>query len=186
VSYSDVLAHLNIPSASANEDEVRRFIDAAEDLAEQYCGLVLGRRTFTSEKYDGGVDNIRLANAPILSVSSVYENGVLLNSSEYKIDATEQRLYRLNSGVIGSSSYGYWATGVDAVVVTYTAGFLITPPTIQQGVLEIIRHLWQTQRGAVGVIGLSQSGDEFSSGSTYSLPRRAQELLDSQSLPGMA
>lgn len=188
VSYSTVLAHLNIPTASANEDEVRWFMDAAQDLAENYVGAILGRRTIV-ETYDGNTDHLRLRSPRAISITSVYENGVLLDASNYKLDDTGQRLYRLTASSLSQSSfsaYGYWATGVNTVTVTYIAGFTVTPPAIQQGVLEIIRHLWSTQRGAVNVMNRNTPGDEFYAGSTYSLPRRAMELLDPASLPGLA
>lgn len=188
VSYDSVLAHLNIPTASADQEEIRRFIDAAQDLAEGYVGAVLGRRSFV-EYYDGNTDVIRLINPRAILISEVIENGVTLGVNDYKLDPTGQRLYRLTSASptgTTSSAYGYWAMGVNSVKVTYNAGFLITPPAVQQGVLEIIRHLWTTQRGAVNVMSRTGTGDDFYPGATYSLPRRAMELLDPQSLPGLA
>ena len=189
VSYDMALEHLNIPAASANQEEIRRFIDAAQDLAENYIGAVLGRRTITSEKYDGNTDVLRLRNPRAISISSVYENGDLLDSSQYLLDPTGQRLYRLTTSSLSSTTYGaygYWAAGVNSVSVTYVAGYTVTPPAVQQGVLEILRHLWQTQRGAVNVMSRTGTGDDFYTGATYSLPRRAMELLDPASLPGLA
>ena len=187
VGYDEVLEYLNIPAASANENEVRRFIDAATDLAEQYTGVVLGRRTYTSETYDGGNEFIRIHNPKVISVTSVYENGYLLNSNQYFVDITGQRLYRLGSGTLyATNSYGYWTAGVNNVVITYVAGYVNPPMSAKQGVLEILRHMWQTQRGAMNVMGRTQSGDELYPSSTYSLPRRAMELLDPTSLPGLA
>lgn len=189
VSYDMALAHLNIPAASANEEEIRRFIDAAQDLAENYVGAVLGRRTIV-ESYDGQVDTLRLRSPRAISITSVVESGTTLDASAYKLDDTGQRLARLTTSTISSSTpyaaYGYWATGVNAIVVTYVAGYTVTPPAVQQGVLEILRHLWSTQRGAVNVMNRTGSGDDFYPASTYSLPRRAMELLDPASLPGIA
>lgn len=189
VSYQAVLEHLNIPAASANQEEIRRFVDAAQDLAENYIGAVLGRRTITDELYDGNVDHLRLRNPRAISITSVYEQGTLLDSSQYEIDPTGQRLYRLTTSSLSSTAYGaygYWAAGVNSVKVTYVAGFAVTPPSVQQGVLEIVRHLWQTQRGVTNVMSRTGSGDDFYTAPTYSLPRRAMELLDPASLPGLA
>ena len=189
VSYASVLEHLNIPAASANQEEIRRFVDAAQDLAENYVGAVLGRRTITDELYDGNVDHLRLRNPRAISIVSVYEQGTLLDSSQYEIDPTGQRLYRLTTSSLSSTAfgaYGYWAAGVNSVKVTYVAGFAVTPPAVQQGVLEIVRHLWQTQRGVTNVMSRTGSGDDFYTAPTYSLPRRAMELLDPASLPGLA
>jgi hypothetical protein len=188
VSYDSVLAHLNIPTASANEEEIRRFIDAAQDLAENYVGAVLGRRTYV-EYYDGNTDVLRLRNPRAINVTEVIEAGVTLDSSQYQLDPSGQRLMRLTTNAISGTTaiaYGYFAPGVNSVKVTYVAGFAVTPPAVQQGVLEIIRHLWSTQRGAVNVMNRTGSGDDFYPASTYSLPRRAMELLDPASLPGLA
>jgi hypothetical protein len=185
--YDEVLEYLNIPASSANENEIRRYIDAATDLAEQYCGVVLGRRTYTSELYDGGAEFIRIRNPKVVSVTSVYENGALLNSGQYVMDYTGQRLYRIGSGTLyATNSYGYFTAGMNNVSVTYVAGYANPPMSAKQGVLEIIRHLWTTQRGAMNVMGRQLAGDELYSTPTYSLPRRAMELLDPVSLPGIA
>ena len=185
--YDEVLEYLNIPSASANENEVRRFMDAATDLAETYVGQVLGRRTFTNELYDGGTEFIRIRNPKAISITSVYENGTSVPSSNYVLDYTGQRLYRIGSGTLyATNSYGYWTQGMNNIQITYVAGYVNPPMSAKQGVLEIIRHLWQTQRGAINVMGRTQTGDELYTGSTYSLPRRAMELLDPTSFPGMA
>ena len=187
VGYDEVLEFLNIPAASANENEVRRFIDASTDLAETYVGQVLGRRTFTDELYDGGTEFIRIRNPKAISITSVYENGALVSSSNYVLDYTGQRLYRIGSGTLyATNSYGYWTAGMNNVKITYVAGYVNPPMSAKQGVLEIIRHLWQTQRGAINVMSRTNSGDELYSTPTYSLPRRAMELLDPTSFPGLA
>jgi hypothetical protein len=187
VGYDEVLEFLNIPAASANENEVRRFIDASTDLAETYVGQVLGRRTYADELYDGGTEFIRIRNPKAISITSVYENGALVSSSNYVLDYTGQRLYRIGSGTLyATNSYGYWTQGMNNIKITYVAGYVNPPMSAKQGVLEIIRHLWQTQRGAINVMSRTNSGDELYSTPTYSLPRRAMELLDPTSFPGMA
>jgi hypothetical protein len=187
VGYDEALEYLNIPSASANENEVRRFIDAATDLAEGYVGQVLGRRTYTSELYDGGGEFIRIRNPKAISISSVYENGALVSASSYALDYTGQRLYRIGSGSLyATNSYGYWSQGMNNLSITYVAGYVNPPMSAKQGVLEIIRHLWQTQRGGMNVMSRALGGDELYQAPTYSLPRRAMELLDPTSFPGLA
>lgn len=187
VGYDEVLEFLNIPAASANENEIRRFIDASTDLAETYVGQVLGRRTFTDELYDGGTEFIRIRNPKAITISSVYENGALVSPNAYVLDYTGQRLYRIGSGTLyATNSYGYWTQGMNNIKITYVAGYVNPPMSAKQGVLEIIRHLWQTQRGAINVMSRTNSGDELYSTPTYSLPRRAMELLDPTSFPGLA
>ena len=188
VGLAEVKAHLNIPSTLTTDDEeLRRFIDAGSDLAEGYVGQVLGRRTFTDELYDGGTEFVRIRNPKAISITSVYENDSLVSSNAYNLDYTGQRLYRIGSGTLyATNSYGYWTGGFNNIKITYVAGYVNPPMAAKQGVLEIIRHLWTTQRGAMNVMGRVQSGDELYSTPTYSLPRRAMELLDPTSFPGMA
>ena len=188
VSLNDAKIHLNIPTSDTSQDEeLRSFIDSASDLAESYVGQVLGRRTFTSELYDGGQEFIRIRNPKAISITSVTENGETVSSSNYVLDYTGQRLYRIGSGTLyATNSYGYWTAGMNNVSITYVAGYVSPPMAAKQGVLEILRHLWQTQRGAINVMSRTQSGDELYSTPTYSLPRRAMELLDPTSFPGMA
>jgi len=188
VGLDEVKNHLNIPLTDTTlDDELRSFIDAGSDLAESYVGQVLGRRTFTSELYDGGQEFIRIRNPKAMTITSVYENGALVSSSNYVLDYTGQRLYRIGSGTLyATNSYGYWTAGMNNISITYVAGYVNPPMAAKQGVLEIIRHLWQTQRGAINVMSRTQSGDELYNTPTYSLPRRAMELLDPTSFPGMA
>jgi hypothetical protein len=188
VGLDEVKSHLNIPSTNTDlDEELRRFVDAASDLAENYVGCVLGRQTFTDEYYDGNVDIIRLRNPRALSITSVYENGTLLSSDNYSLDPTGQRISRITTGSISGPNYfGIWSPGANSIKISYISGFINPPAAAKQGVLEIIRHLWQTQRGAMSVISRNQTGDDFYPGSTYSLPRRCMELLDQMSLPGIA
>jgi len=188
VGLAEAKDYLNIPATdSTNDEELRSFIDSASDLAESYVGQVLGRRTFTNELYDGGTEFIRIRNPRALSITSVTENGATVPSSNYVLDYTGQRLYRLGSGTLyATNSYGYWTAGMNNVSITYVAGYVNPPMAAKQGVLVIIKHLWETQRGAMNVMGRVLGGDELYSTPTYSLPRRAMELLDPTSFPGMA
>lgn len=188
VSLDEVKSHLNIAQTTTNNDEeIRRFIDAATDLCEQYVGCVLGRQTFISEKYDGNTDIIRLRNPRAMSITSVYENGNLVDPTGYVLDPTGQRIQRLSySTLMGPNYYGVWAPGAQNIVISYVSGFINPPPSAKQGVLEQVRHLWQTQRGSTSVMGRGQNGDEYTAGTTYSMPRRVMELLDPVSLPGIA
>ena len=188
VSLDDAKYHLNIPATDTSQDaELTRMIDAAADLCEQYVGAVLGRRTYTAELYDGNNEFLRLRNPKAISITSVYENGALLAAAAYALDPTGQRLYRVGSGTLyATNSYGYWTGGMNNISVTYVSGFVNPPAAAKQGVLEVIRHLWQTQRGSMSVMGRNLAGDETYQTPTYSLPRRAMELLDPVSLPGIA
>ena len=185
VSLDEVKAHINYPASITTDDaELMRFIDAGIEVAQNYTGLILGRQTFT-ENYDGKDYLIRLRHPKAISITSITESGTALASTAYYLDYNGQRVYRLGSSNFGSTnSYGYWANGVQNIVITYVAGFVKPPAVARQGTLEIIKHLWESQRGSKSVIG--KPNDDYSPSVTYSLPRRIAELLDQIALPGIA
>jgi hypothetical protein len=186
VSLDEVKSHLNI-AVDTHDEEIRRFIDAATDLCQNYVGSILGRDTFVSEKYDGNTDIIRLRNPRALSITSIYENGTLIDPTQYMLDPTGQRVQRLSVGSLAGPNYfGVWAPGVQNIVISYISGFINPPPSAKQGLLEEVRHLWQTQRGSTNVMGRGQSGDEYMPGTSFSMPLRVMELLDPIRLPGIA
>lgn len=186
VSLDEVKAHINYPSSITTDDsELLRFVDAGIEMAENYCGFVLGRQTFTNEAHDGQDVFVRLRYPKAISITSVVESGVTLASTQYFLDYTGQRLFRIGSASWnGTNAYGLWAPGLQNIVITYVSGFVKPPAVARQGTLEIIKHLWETQRGSKSVIG--KATDEYQQGVTYSMPRRVCELLDQIALPGIA
>lgn len=187
VGLDEVKAHLNIPTTVLTDDsELLRVIDAATDLAQNYCGIILGRKTFTETYNGGGGGYLVLRHPNAISITSVVEDSVtLVSGTDYYLDLSGQRLVRIGtSGLYWTNTTGNWSPGIQNVVVTYVAGYTNPPASVRQGVLEIIRHLWQTQRGAMVALGQG-TADEFYPASTYSLPRRAMELLDPASLPSI-
>ena len=188
VSLEDVKRHLNILDSEADyDDELQRMIDVATDMAENFTGIILGRQTFTNELYDGGDTFLKIQNPLAISITSVAENGITLDPSLYKLDRSGQRILRVGTGLgWATSQYGYWGNGVNNISVTYVAGFITPPFDAQQGVLEIIRHLWQTQRGAMFQGGGNLPEDSMNNPYAYSMPLRAEMLLNHIALPGMA
>jgi hypothetical protein len=67
---------------------------------------------------------------------------------------------------------------------TYQAGEVVIPDDYRLAALIIIEHLWETQRGTMGV-QLGGDSEGYSPGRGFAIPRRALELLDTQ-LPGVA
>lgn len=188
VSLDEVKQHLNFSTDNYGQDEeLRRFVDAATDLSENYVGCVLGRKVITDELYDGNTDSIRLRNPRAISITSVVENSATIPAAGYALDYTGQRITRITTNsVTGPNYFGIFSPGINNIKISYVAGFINPPAAAKQGVLEVVRHLWQTQRGAANVITRNQTGDDFMPGSTFSLPRRCMELLDQMTLPGIA
>lgn len=173
VSLSEVKRHLNI-TATGSDEELRALITVAQAAGEAYTGRVFGRRTVT-QTASGGRNAIALTSLPVLSVTAVTEDGNPLAADEYVTD--------LIAGVIYRADGGTWNHADPlTVAVTYVAGYTAQPPTDRQGVLEMIRHLWDTQRGSMAM--LPRGADDYNPGTGYSIPRRVSELWDLYRIPG--
>lgn len=174
VSLADAKAHLNI-TTTVYDEELRRFLGAATEMCESWVGRPLRRRT-VSETHDGGRTVLLLRQVPVISVTSVVEDGTTV--SDYALDADNGLLYRDDTGA------ATWAGERQDVTVAYVAGWTAPPADVQQAVLEALRHLWTTQRGGMDA-RTPFSGDEYASGTGWSLPRRVMELLQPYLLKGV-
>jgi hypothetical protein len=184
VSLDELKAQLNI-SVATYDTELTRHRDAAEEAATAYMG---GRMAYQGKwtenlSSDGGA-HLMLAHTPVISVTSVTENGTTLAATEYTV-SYEGVLTR----TWGTYTAGLWTAGFNNVTIIYVAGESPMAESIKQGVLVIAAHLWEQQRGNMtSVVG--QGGEsEWAPLPSYSIPRRAQELLDLAPggiLPGVA
>jgi len=175
VGLSDAKAHLNI-TATTHDAELRRVLDVATDLCENYAGRALRRRTFT-ETHDGGSPTLLLRWTPVISVTTVTDDGTAV--TDYLLEPESGVLWRDDDGLLT------WAGSRRGVTVAYVAGYASPPADVQQAVLETLRHLWTTQRGTMS--GRNPlAGDEYANGTGWSLPRRVTELLEPYRMVGIA
>ena len=135
IGLADAKDHLN-EASSAYDEKIRGLVLTATALAENYCNRPLARRTFV-QVASGGNTYILLWNVGVLSITSIVENGVTLQATDYVVNKT--------SGILLRGTYAYtvpWIIGVDNVTITYVAGFANPPADLTFGVKEILRWLW--------------------------------------------
>lgn len=177
LSLSDAKQYLNITNSTSDE-ELREFIVAATDIAERLTSRQLRRKTYT-DTYTGSTQTINLRNTPIVSVTSVTENGATLTeNTDYVVDTV---LGILTRGT--STQPRYWKPGAGNITVTYVAGETNPSPTAQLLVKEITRHLWRTQRGASP---MSMGQDDFIPGGNNIVTYRIKELAELLTVPTVA
>lgn len=169
VLLSEAKTHLQITS-DRHDAELQDFIDAAETrLAHEVGPLapveVVERHT--------GPGPLILRQIPVVEVSGVTEQDIAVDAADLDADLNTGILYRTGS----------FSTYPRGTVVTYTAGYETLPADLRQGVLELIRHLWDTQRGS-GPGGaranlLNPDGDPTTAAglAAYTLPNRVKELI---------
>lgn len=176
VTLAQTKTHLNI-TAPTYDVELQSFVDRATAAAQTRLGHPIVAATVT-EVHDGGTPVLLLRRAPqypgVVTVTTVTENGATVTSGGYVLNAAAGLLHRGTS-----TSPDCWAAGTQNVTVTYTAGYNPVPDDLQLAVLEMVRHLWTTQRG--GMDGRNPLiGDDYQSpGTGWTYPRRVTEILDS-------
>lgn len=172
VSLAAAKTHLNMTD-TASDAELAGFISAATGVVEQYVGAVINRTV--TEVFDGGRAVLMLSHIPVVSITSVTDGGTALDAGAYKVAGDSGVLSRVS----GSALVPLLA-GVQSVVVVYVAGQAAdtdaVPGNMRMAALIIIQHLWETQRPAAQG-PFSQASDDYDPRYSYSVPRRALELL---------
>ena len=175
IALADAKAQLNITD-TASDAELAGYVSAVTRVVERYAGAVIHRSV--TEVFDGGRAQVLLSKLPVVSVLSVTDSGAVVDSSGYKVDKEAGVLTR----VAGPSPMAF-LPGVQSVSVLYQAGQAASVAAVAQdladirlGALIILQHMWDTQRPAAAG-PFSQGGDDFDPRYTYSVPRRALELL---------
>jgi uncharacterized phiE125 gp8 family phage protein len=177
VSLVDARAQLNFGATeTSDDDELRSFIGAATGAVERALGRIVVRRSFT-DRFNavGGATELLLRHVPVLSLTSVVsaDGATTWATSGLRVDS--------ETGLVAVASGPALTGDVDA---TYQAGMAIVPEDYRLAGLIIIQHLWETQRGTMGV-QLGGDNEPYMPGRGFAIPRRALELLDPP-LPGVA
>jgi hypothetical protein len=139
-----VKAELDLSGVDANRDKrLTRYIKEASRAAENYCNRIFAAETVEDTFFPRrdpplvialeGLDPLQLIRWPIISVTSVLENGAALTlDTDYRIDADPGQLLRLDLNLYPRR----W----DAlpIVVTYSAGYGSIPEDVSGAVIRMV------------------------------------------------
>lgn len=179
VTLADAKKQLNIDASDTSEDvELQGFVDAATAAVETQLGQVVDPRTIVEQiNFPSGRSPFLLRSVPVISLTSIVS---LDGSTTWNVSPTVMHVDSA-SGLVTVLS-GPLLTG--SALATYQAGMVPIQANVRLAALIIIQHLWETQRG---VMGLQLGGDQetYVVGRGFAIPRRAIELLGPQ-LPGVA
>jgi hypothetical protein len=166
IALDDAKRHLNI-TTTTEDAELTDFIDRAVTRLAHEVGPL--SPTDVSERHTGPGPLV-LRQTPVLSVTSVDNDGTAVTPD---VD--------LATGIV-------YASGLSrrqrSITVTYTAGYDPLPADLRHAALELLRHLWATQRGntpggaRAGLLG-TEGGDPTTAAAmqSYSLPYRVLEMI---------
>lgn len=158
VPLADVKAFLNIETA-AHDAELAAVVERAEAMIADRCGP-LSSVTVTEERVRSG-GSLRVT--PVISVTS----------------ATGPSGEAVTLDDVGSSGVIFTPLSLAYVDVTYQAGRESLPGALETGVLELVRHLWSSQRGGSPRPGAASSPrvGVAVAGAAYTWPIRVTEAI---------
>jgi hypothetical protein len=172
---------------------LQRYLTSSSAAAAQYCNRVFPAETITDEFWaqtdrwprivPGHFQTLQLSRWPVVSVSSVTENGnALVEDTDFRINAKNGQLVRLTVD-------GYprpWPAW--PLAVTYQGGFATIPVDVADAVIRMVKARWDgrgrdpflMERNIPGVI---EQRWWVSSGPTGNMPPDVTDLLDNYRVP---
>jgi len=159
----EAMAYLRTSATTTNVDPtvLQGLIDTAESMVSQRVGPLVSASQSTIT-FGGPSFVLPTTTTAVTSATDLDGNAV---TTGFRIGV---------GGVVTNSScsLGTWT-------LVYTAGWVETPAPIRTAVLELVRHLWRPQLGA-----MARATEDNAPG--YLIPNRVRELLDPFTLPGFA
>ncbi len=170
--------HIGVDTWTGDDDELRNFLMAVTEVVESKVGPCV-RRSVTQRVSQGTSSQLVLNQFPVISVTSV--TSVWTGGPSW---TTAQLVTDGDAGTV-TVQYGampFWWGPWDVV---YVAGRAVVAERHIHGAKELLRHLWDTQRGQLQAPALG--GEQFttSSGWAFTVPNRVLELLSDDMTPAI-
>ena len=123
---------LGIDSGDTSQDDLLKFfINSASDFIEQTCSRKFGKVEI-SENVDGtSTQSLLLSRFPIIGITSITSDGILVDSAEYKIYSESGKVFR-DKG---------WSFGNQNIAVVYTAGYVLPKDADPDADPPVVRSL---------------------------------------------
>jgi hypothetical protein len=176
LTLADAKTHLNITTPDSDV-ELQVMIDSAEAVIAGLIGPLTS--TVTTSVVDGRGSVLVLPVTPVISLTSI--TGAAGDS------VTTANLSIIPPGIVaynmmGTNDPGLFFFPSRWYTVVYNAGRTTVPADLLLAIKELLRHLWQTQRG--GAVRPGSGPDTQSPG--YLIPNRVAELLGPYLQPSFA
>jgi Phage gp6-like head-tail connector protein len=170
VSLDDAKAYLNITDTKS-DDELRQFIASAEAAISNRCGpLVPTEVTRTVTAYG---NQLVLPVIPALSLTSMTRT-----ADSTTVDVGMFTLRPSGVATVTSGVAMYFSPG--DYTVTWMAGRSTIPADLYRAVLEMLRNLWETQRGGSTSGGMPGAGfdqEVATRDAAFAWPWRVEQLV---------
>jgi hypothetical protein len=180
LSLAEAKLHLSAgPGATwtGDDDELRNFLQAVTEAIEAKAGACI-RRTVTQRVADAGCTLVLNARPVIsvTSVTSVWTGGPSWTGTSLVLDADAGTVTTQLGAV--PFYYGPWD-------VVHQVGRAVITERIIHAAKELLRHLWETQRGQLQAGALGGETFTTSAGWAFSIPNRVLEMLADDMTPAI-
>jgi hypothetical protein len=177
VSLDDVKKHINNPTlTTAHDDELEIYIEAAAVWLNGRLGTSVVRGTITDERQYGGSGTVMLRHTPVASITTVIPvavGGTAVTVADLDPHPGGYITYKNGTSTFPSGLY-LW---------TYVAGPQVVDARISLAAREIVKGLWESQRGASGLPMQGELEEIPGMSSTWS---RVNTLIADLRMPGVA
>lgn len=118
-----------------------RYISSASLAAQQYCNRIFAVEAVSEQFFPnrvnrfirGGVKPLQLMRWPLVTVTSVTEDSILLvENTDYIVDKVNGQLTRIDSSGIAITWHPL------PLVVVYSAGFAIIPLDVEDAIIRMV------------------------------------------------
>ncbi len=136
---------------NVSDNILDRYISSASAAAQQYCNRIFPVETVSevflpyhiNRLIRGGVRPLQLQRWPIVTVTSVTENSVLLvENTDYIVDKTNGQLVRLDSSS-PTQLQAFWYPL--PLTVVYSTGFATTPLDIEDAIIRMVTRRFRSK-----------------------------------------
>lgn len=179
ISTGQAERHLNKSALQGDElEELIDFIQRAERAVIDRIGYVKQPAVALVEFHDGGRSHLRLEHRPVFDITEISVAGTVEPAADLEgASPTGWYIHNPRSAVVKHT--GRFPTGF--VRVEYLPGWDVIPESLTLATLELLRHLWKTQRGSVGgrpgKRGETPVDPTQPVGTGFTMPHRVTQLL---------
>jgi len=148
IAVDEASAHLRaagIITSTADREQLRWLCLSACSAVEDDLSRAIAPRTVTEvhSGEQGQRQTLILRQSPVISVTSVVENGATLTTGDYTPDLACRVLHR--GGTLWPQ---HWLSGVQNITVIYRAGTPIPPRIARKVALGVVERSWQASQQA--------------------------------------
>lgn len=143
------------PPLTATTDDalLTRLITAASQFIQTWLGQQLAVQTYTETRDGKGGQKLALTNIPVTALSSLTIDGLAIPPAP---DALSPG-YAFSPTMLYLRGYTF-TPGFQNVSVTYTAGYAVTPPEIEQACIELVALRYK-ERDRIGHVSKGVAGE---------------------------